>query len=237
MAAGVTLVGIGLLSYAAPQTASTATGSPAPIGFDFTPPPTETLTLTATPSATSPGTSGSPSPSASLTPTPAAAAVATRVIVPSLGIDLPVISRLQPVPDQGPNLYPPCDVAIFHDAFEQPTQSGTAYIYAHAQADMFLPLLRASRNDDRDLLIGTLIEVYTDDDQLFVYAVDEIKRHAIDFSIVSTEPDPHQVVLQTSDGPLGTTLKVQVAGSLVSQIAASHGDSHPVAEPRACYPG
>src|SRR5689334_14183232 len=54
---------------------------------------------------------------------------ATRIILRYLGIDLPIISRDRKVQDQGPDLYPPCDVAIYHTAFEQPGQPGTTYLY------------------------------------------------------------------------------------------------------------
>ncbi len=250
MAAGVTLVATGLLSYAAPSGArnaaspsdSAAVPTPSTI-FAATPLPPDSLppTLSATPIAPtatpSPATSGAV-PSATATASSPPAPTVTRVALPALGIDLPVISRLQPVPGQGPDFYPPCDVAIDDDAFVQPSQAGTTYLYAHAQAGMFLPLLLASRQPDSGAsMLGDLIEVYTDDDRLYVYSVDQVKRHATDFAIAATSPGQYQVVLQTSEGPFGTVLKLQVAGDLVRELPATDADAHPTPQPRACYPG
>lgn len=159
-------------------------------------------------------------------------------MVPSEGIDLPVISRLERVPGQGPDRYPPCDVALFHDAFEQPADEGATYIYGHAQEGMFLPLLDASLRRDGASLLGALVEVYTDDNRLFVYEIDLVKRHALDFSLALDVPDgEHRLVLQTSEGPLGTVPKLQVSARLISEIPADSGEAHPRARPRGCYGG
>ena len=77
--------------------------------------------------------------------------MATRVVIPSLGIDLPIVSRDLAVPNQGPDVYPPCDVAVYHTSFQQPGQPGTAYLYAHARDGMFLPLLNASLRAKRGI--------------------------------------------------------------------------------------
>lgn len=102
---------------------------------------------------------------------------------------------------------------------------------------MFLPLLEASQRRDGEALIGALVEVYTDDDRLYLYRIDEVKRHALDFSITDVPPGERQVVLQTSEGPLGTFEKLQVAASLLSQVPAEHDEAHPRPRPRPCYPG
>jgi hypothetical protein len=158
------------------------------------------------------------------------------VVIASQDIDLPVVSRLQRVPDQGPDRYPPCDVALYHDAFALPAEEGATYLYAHAQAGMFLPLLEASRRRDGEALLGALVEVYTGDDRLYLYEVDEVKRHALDFSIADTAPGERRLVLQTSEGPLGTAEKLQVAARLLGDVPADSADAHPRARPRACYP-
>jgi hypothetical protein len=164
------------------------------------------------------------------------AATATRVVVPALGIDLPVISRLQDVPGQGPDRYPPCDVALWHDAFVQPSQSGTTYLYAHARAGMFLPLLEASERRDGEEMLGALVEVYTADGRLYLYEITRVKRHAVDFSLAtSAAPGEQRLILQTSEGPRGTVPKLQVAATLVSELVAEPGAARPEPRPRPCY--
>jgi hypothetical protein len=162
--------------------------------------------------------------------------VATRVVITSEQIDLPVISRQQRVPGQGPDLYPPCDVAIFHDAFGQPEDEGSTYLYGHARAGMFLPLLEASEQEDGASLLGALVEIYTADDRLYVYEVFQVKRHAIDFSLaLDVPPGEQRLVLQTSEGPRGTVPKLQVAARLVSELPAAREEARPRARPVPCY--
>jgi hypothetical protein len=171
------------------------------------------------------------------TPTPFAddPSVATRVVIPSLQIDLPVISPDVHVPGQGPDGYPPCDVALYHDAFEQPGQLGTTYLYAHARDGMFLPLLTSSEDRDGAGMLGAIVEVYTDDDLRYVYTISEVKRHATDFSIATASPGTQQVVLQTSEGPRGTIPKLQVLATLEDVLPADDASAHPAADPRGCY--
>jgi len=158
------------------------------------------------------------------------------VAIPSERIDLPIISRQERVPGQGPDLYPPCDVALFHDAFGQPGSDGSTYLYAHARAGMFLPLLEASEQQDGASLLGALVEVYTADDRLYVYEIFQVKRHAIDFSLaLDVPPGEQRLVLQTSEGPRGTVPKLQVAARLISQLPATREESRPRARPVACY--
>jgi len=162
--------------------------------------------------------------------------VATRVTIPSQQIDLPIISRQERVPGQGPDLYPPCDVALFHDAFGQPGSDGSTYLYSHAREGMFLPLLEASEQQDGAELLGALVEVYTADDRLYVYEIFQVKRHAIDFSLALGVPSGEQrVVLQTSEGPRGTVPKLQVAARLISELPATRDESRPRARPAPCY--
>ncbi len=250
MAAGVTLVGAGLLSYAtpgggSPPTAGTASATvpandavtPVPAGPSAAVPSNLPPAPRSEPPSVPPTPSGPTAPAGSSEPSPALVAEATRVVVPSMGIDLPVLSRLDRVRGQGPDRYPPCDVALFHDAFVQPGQEGTTYLYAHAQAGMFLPLLEASQRRNGEALLGALVEVYTEDDRLYLYSIDRVKRHAIDFSLAEAEPGEHKLILQTSEGPFGTFEKLQVAARLISSVEARPEDAHPRPRPRPCYPG
>jgi hypothetical protein len=164
--------------------------------------------------------------------------VATRVEIRSQRIDLPIISRNQRVRDQGPDLYPPCDVALYHTAFGQPGQGGVTYLYAHAREGMFLPLLTASEKRDGASLLGDLVQVTTSDGRLHVYAIVQVKRHALDFSIIDAgSPGVEQLILQTSEGPAGTVPKLQVRAELLDVQPADPGGPTPTPKPkpRACY--
>lgn len=207
--------------------------SPSPSASGQATAPASPLAPDVTPSAAAPPIA---TPESTRTPVPATGGVATRVTIPSQQIDLPIISRQERVPGQGPDLYPPCDVALFHDAFGQPGSDGSTYLYAHARDGMFLPLLEASEQQDGAELLGALVEVYTADDRLYVYEIFEVKRHAIDFSLALGVPSGEQrVVLQTSEGPRGTVPKLQVAARLISELPATREESRPRPRPVACY--
>jgi hypothetical protein len=214
VAAGVTLLAAGLLSYTSPFVGGA------------TPPPTASPTLV----AASPSTSASPS--AALTPSPNA--VASRVVVPALKIDLPVVSGLVDPPGN-PGNYPLCDVAQYLTEFRQPGQPGTTYIYGHARTGMFLPLLEESQRNSGAAMIGALVQVYTNDSWVYLYEIYRVKRHATDFSLAENlAPDEHRLILQTSEGPRGTIPKLQIAARLLNVQPANPRDAHPSPKPRVC---
>ena len=64
-------------------------------------------------------------------------AVATRIAIPSLKIDLPIVKP--------PSGYPLCNVAMYIRELSQPREPGVTMIYSHARRGMFLPLLSASK--------------------------------------------------------------------------------------------
>jgi sortase family protein len=155
--------------------------------------------------------------------------VATRVVIPRLQIDLPVI--LQDQPDFGD--YPLCDVALYQPLLSQPGEGRATYIYAHAREGMFLPLLLASQINNGQRMIGDVVLVYTSDNYVFQYQISEVHRHVTDLSdalAATTEV----LYLQTSEGPHGTIPKLQVVASFVSQEKANPKDAHPDAHPRIC---
>lgn len=159
---------------------------------------------------------------------------ATRVVIPGLGIDLPVVSEQLPVEGNEPG-YPLCDVAQYLEEFEDPGRLGATYIYAHARTGMFAPLLEASLVDDGRSLLGVDALVYTNDSRLYTYRIFLVKRHATDLSLAKeVPPDERRLVLQTSEGPRGTIPVVQMAARLIATSTADPGDAHPVARPRAC---
>ena len=78
-----------------------------------------------------------------------------RVRVPYAGIDLPVISSERNVPGN-PRGYPLCDVAQYWTEYDMPGKPGTAWILAHAQPGMFLPLyeINAETNGQGPMMAG-----------------------------------------------------------------------------------
>ncbi|MDL2336156.1 MAG: hypothetical protein QFC55_09010, partial [Chloroflexota bacterium] len=103
-------------------------------------------------------------------PSGAADGAATRVAIPALGVDLPVVSSAVTLEGNEPG-YPLCDVAQYSDQFEDPGRPGTTYIYAHARPNMLLPLLEASRVDAGRSLLGMDVLVYTNDAWLYTYRI------------------------------------------------------------------
>ena len=74
--------------------------------------------------------------------------VPVRIQVPYAGIDLPVVSSERNVRGNSAD-YPLCDVAEYWTRYDLPGAPGTAWIYAHAQPGMFLPLFTLSRSSSR----------------------------------------------------------------------------------------
>ncbi len=160
---------------------------------------------------------------------------ASRIRIPSLQIDLPVVSGDIVVPGNV-DLYPLCDVAMFSPVFVQPGEEGATYIYAHAQRGMFAPVLKASQVNDGASMIGALIEVYTSDNQLHLYELYRVKRHATDLSLANPPLGTHMLVLQTSEGVSGTIPKLQVAARPLSVVPADPVVANPTPVPRVCLP-
>lgn len=221
-AAGVVIVAWGLLSYTSPTTAGVPSDAPATA-------PSATATTTAPLPSTDPGEpEATPGPGGSPAASPGERATATRVVVPALGIDLPVIR-----PPGGPDTYPPCDVAMYLQELAQPGEPGASYLYAHARTGMFLPILEASRIDDGASMIGMLVSVYTSDDRLHLYEAVEVRRGVTTLNGALAERD-EVLYLQTSEGPRGTPGKTQVIARPLSVGPADPSEAHPAAEPVAC---
>ncbi len=210
-AGGVTLLAAGLLTYTVPVAAEpVATPTPrATAAATPTPPPRVTLPPIGTPTPAPP--TASPDPNR----------VATRVRIAALDIDMPVI--------KGPAGYPPCDVAMYIKELYQPGQDRAIYIFAHARPGMFEPLLKTKAPEQR----GSVVEVWTSDDQLFLYEIVEVRRGQTDLED-AIAADTEELWLQTSEGPRGTPGKTQVIAKPLSSGPADPADAHPKAEPRAC---
>ena len=123
--------------------------------------------------------------------------MASRVRVAALRIDLPVVA-----PPPPPNDYPLCDVAMYIEQLGQPGEGRATYLYAHAREGMFLPILTASLTQNGKRMLGMIVEVYTNDDKLFLYEITEVRRHQLDLEDAAAA-DTEQVWLQTSEGPEG----------------------------------
>ena len=214
----LTALGVGLLANGL-MTYTTAVQSPAPVqSLPTYEPPPSLSTAIVLPNGSDVG------PSASFP----ADRVATRVIVRRLGIDLPIMLQTS---DYGE--YPLCDVALYLPMLGQPGQGRATYLYGHAQAGMFLPLLTESEHNDGKRMIGMTVEVYTSDDWRFLYTITEVRRHttSLDDAFHTTT---ERLWMQTSEGPHGTVPKLQVVADFLSAEKTDPKSAHPAAHPRIC---
>ena len=214
---GVMLLAGGLLSY---TTGASADPLPSPSPTIVTAPPTSTPLITIPPLGSGDVPTASPSVPADR--------VATRVRVAALKIDLPVVA-----PPPGADAYPLCNVAMYLADLGQPGQGRATYLFAHARTGMFLPLLDASLVQNGKSMLGMVVEVWTSDNQRFLYDITEVRRHQTDLNDAASATS-EQLWLQTSEGPKGTPGKLQVIAEPLSQEAADPGDAHPVAKPLVC---
>jgi hypothetical protein len=158
---------------------------------------------------------------------------ASRVAIPALGIDLPVISGEVEVTGN-PEGYPLCDVAQYLSRYGQPGDRVT-YLYSHARAGMFLPLLEASGRDAGAELLGVEVHVYRSDGQRFTYRIDRVVPHATDTFVADHIAEGAQaLVLQTSEGPRGTLPKLVLRAPFVRSEPVSEQEARPEARPRVC---
>jgi len=163
------------------------------------------------------------------------AAIATRIVVPALSIDLPVVAP--PRNEQ----FPLCNAAEYitiGQALGYPGLPQATYIYAHARTGgMFLPLLTQSKINNGAAMIGMWAEVYTADNQNHVYQITQIIRHVPDNSSAfdgALAAKADQLWLQTSEGPIGDPYKLQVVAEPIGVIAAAAADAHPAGKGNVC---
>jgi hypothetical protein len=174
-----------------------------------------------------------PKPTTKPKPTPTTAPTtgkrtATRVVIPALDIDLPVVR-----PPGGSTTYPLCNVAMYIQTLSQPGYGGATYLYAHARVGMFLPLLDQSKINNGKGMIGMLVQVYTSDNQYFIYQISEVRRHQLTLADAIAAKD-QELWLQTSEGPRGTPGKLQVIATPLSNGPADPKDAHPTPHPVVC---
>jgi hypothetical protein len=216
---GVVLVTAGLLSYTDPAAAG-AIADERPTIDVLSPSPAPSL-------APSPSASATPGPSATpgVSESPGAPAVATRVVVPALKIDLPVI--------KGPPGYPLCNVAMYIAELGQPGEGRATYIYAHARDGMFGPIYELAHVGQQRKMLGMIVQVYTSDDKLYLYEIREARLHqtSLDDALSATT---EELWLQTSEGPKGTPGKTQLVAVPLSVGDADPADTHPKPKPVVC---
>ncbi len=216
-ATGVSLIAGGLLTYTGAAEMPQVSPSPTSIAVG----PTPTVALPTFPPL------GSASPSTS--PTPVVDRVATRVRIPALDVDLPVIK-----PAGGPNEYPKCGVAMYIQELHQPGQGGATYLYAHARDGMFGPIYElAIVKKKPDTMVGMYVEVFTSDNMRFTYQVTEVRTDQRDLNDAIDAPG-EELWLQTSEGPKGTPGKTQLRALPLTIGAATQAESHPKARPFTC---
>jgi len=215
-ATGVSLIAAGLLTYSAPVEAAPApSDSPEIVAVS----PTPTIPLPSFP------------PSGSTSPAPSAPAdrVATRVVVPALKIDQPIVK-----PVGGSNTYPQCNVAMYIKELHQPGQGGATYLYAHARDGMFGPIYHlATEVRKPQKMLNMIVQVYTSDDQVFEYYVTQVLLHQTSLN-AALDATTEELWLQTSEGPKGTVGKTQVRAELLTVGPANHADAHPTPHPVNC---
>jgi sortase (surface protein transpeptidase) len=220
-ALGVVIVTAGLLSYADPATAGTAVVET---------PVIETAAPTDVPSATfelpSATATGDPGASPDASTEPATRAFATRVVIPALKIDLPVIKA-----NSG---YPLCNVVMYIKELAQPGEGRATYLYAHARDGMFGPIYQLAILDgNAKKMLGMIVQVYTSDDKLYLYEIREFRLHALNLDTALAAMS-EELWLQTSEGPKGTPGKTQLRAFLLSVSAADPKDAHPKPKPVVC---
>jgi len=237
LAAGIVAVSVLFITLvAAPSSARP--------GASMSEPPPETFAAIASVVAPSPSPSladwavpsiPAPSPSAepAVSPSPIVDVhhVATRVRVPALRIDLPVVA-----PPKDLSAYPKCNVAMYIAALHQPGEGGATYLYAHARAGMFLPIYeRAIQRLDGgpNSMLGLSVEVFTSDDLRYRYTIDQVRLHQTSLADAA-HAQSDQLWLQTSEGPKGTRGKTQVRAVLVGVDVATHQQAHAAAKPVTC---
>jgi hypothetical protein len=98
---------------------------------------------------------------------------------------------------------------------------------------MFLPILDASLVQNGKSMLGMVVEIWTSDDQRFLYEITEVRRHQLSLDDAINAPE-EELWLQTSEGPKGTPGKTQVVARPISQETADPAEAHPEPKPVVC---
>ena len=218
-ALGVVIITAGLLSYADPATAGVLP-SPSPSSDSLGPAPSVSIDLPTDSPNGSPGASISPPPSGGV-------AVATRVVIPALRIDLPIVA--------GPVGYPYCNVAMYQTAaeFGQPGEGRATYIFAHARDGMFGPIYNLVMvQGTPNKMLTDIVLVYTSDNKLHQYEITAVYPHQKNMDRPASATS-EELWLQTSEG-YHIAPKTQVLAKPLSVGVADPMDAHPTPHPVNC---
>lgn len=150
---------------------------------------------------------------------------ATRVTVPGLGIDLPIV--------RGPSGYPYCRVAMYLSSTAQPREPGITFIFAHARKGMFLPLLTAWKIRSGASLIGRTVKVWTSNSYVSYYRIFKVRKTAKPMVGVNSLTS-ERLWLQTSTGPNTSYPKLLVEAVRYKTIKSTYASAHPTAHPVHC---
>ena len=150
---------------------------------------------------------------------------ATRVTVPGLGIDLPIV--------RGPSGYPYCRVAMYLSSTAQPREPGVTFIFAHARTGMFLPLLTAWKIRSGASLIGRTVKVWTSNSYVSYYRIFKVRKTANPMVGVNSLTS-ERLWLQTSTGPNTSYPKLLVEATRYKTIKSTYAAAHPTAHPVRC---
>ncbi len=219
-ALGVVAITAGLLAYGDPATAGVM-ATPSPSAGGALPLPSVTFEVPTVDPGASPGPSSAPAPSGG-------EPVVTRIVIPALRIDLPVVA--------GPSGYPYCNVAMYYSdpRLGQPGSGKATYIFAHARDGMFGPIYNLVMvQHTPDKMVGMIVQVYTSDNKLYLYEITNVYPHqlTLDRPLAATQ---EELWLQTSEGPHGTPGKTQVLAKPLSVGSADPADAHPTPHPVVC---
>jgi len=151
--------------------------------------------------------------------------VATRIAMPALKIDLPVV--------RGPSGYPYCNVAMYLPSLSQPREGGVSFLYAHARVGMFLPLLDRAKINNGASLIGMTILVWTSNNLVSTYKVVRVRRHVTTLEGAYTATT-EQLWVETSEGPRGTRQKMIVVAKRTGSVPSTEAAAHPTPRPKIC---
>ena len=160
-------------------------------------------------------------------PTFPADRVATRVRIAALEIDLPIVKPPRPTATR-------CATSrCTSSSLGQPGEGKATYLYAHARDGMFLPLLDASQDQERQEDAGHGRGGL--DERRPALPVRDHRGPAppadLDDAIAAKT---EELWLQTSEGPKGTPGKPRSSPSRCPQEDADPADAHPTAEAVVC---
>ena len=119
-----------------------------------------------------------------------------------------------------------------------PAGSGQAtYLYAHARDGMFGPIYERAiqkKNGGPKSMLGMLVEVYTSDDQLFVYEITEVRLHQLNLDDAARRDDGGALApdVRGAEGHAGKTQLL--ADSAACRCRPTTPTANPTPKPVVC---